>query len=202
MSYLNYLTLGLVTSAGLSSAVVGIRQLLYAQKTVKSGDTISNTTSRTPFASQYLIPANTFVAGQLYRVKAYGTYSAPLLNFGTTTYSLQFVNQTTSATVQAVTAPALNNAANVTTMPFELEADIVVQATGTSGIIRSGGRIVFNTTLGGSTVTAFVPVVATIDTTQPQWLQVTVQFSIAATTINSTLQIFYVETLQPVAASN
>ena len=201
MSYFNYLTLGFATTAGLTAAVAGIRQLAYAQKTIKTGDTISNTTAKTAFASQLLFPANTAQVGAVYRVKGYGTYSTPALNVGTTTCGLQLVNQTNSYVAPMASSPAITNALSAASLPFSFEVDMIVQSIGTFGSIRSCGSLTFNTALGTASAITLAPVSSSVDTTQPQWMQVWTQFSIAANTISSTLQLFYVESIQPVSTS-
>jgi hypothetical protein len=55
------------------AAIPPASRLLYAQPSIQAGDTVTNTTTPTAFASKYTIPTASFVVGRVFRVTAGGS---------------------------------------------------------------------------------------------------------------------------------
>lgn len=159
-----------------NSPYVGMLQVLNT-----AGAAIANSAVETALVPSYQFPANSLTTGMRFRIKAEGKYSntgTPNLSFG-----LRMGTNGSSGTVGSDTQICSTAAnATVTTVTNQLwlaELDLTVLTVGASGTIMGTGRaLVFSTAtasgnwaIAGSAGTA--PVVATINTTQANYLTLT-----------------------------
>lgn len=121
-----------------AALIIGSSYQLYADSTVPTGNTITNSSAPISFASSYLFPANSIVAGQSFRIKLYGVFS---LIAATGTVQLQVIlgGQTVLDTGSETIAGGFSNGG------FCLEGDLFITAIGTSGQIEAQGTAQFGT---------------------------------------------------------
>ena len=182
----------------------GVRQLVYTARTNKAGNTISNTTAKTAFASQITIPANAFQVGMVVQIHGYGQFTSLLALPGTVTCGLQLVNQSTGAITTLAQCSPLALAVNLSAMPYHFQGKLVFQSLGTAGAGVSGAILFYHSNGIGAPAASYImgPNTNAIDTTVPQTLQLFTQFTIASSSVSSQLMLFSVESIQPVLASN
>ena len=164
-----------------------IPQLKYKNTSVPAGNTISNDTNELNFASNVIIPANSFSAGDVWRITLFGVYStfavAPNI-----TGKLKF-----NSTV-LLNSGALTTVAGVTSAGWKAEAIIVVNSIGSAGSVESQGFCLFSTAATASlNVTLTNNSAVIIDTTIDNTLQVSVQWSSANAANSITLRPMIIE---------
>lgn len=166
----------------------GAGTLLYANTTVPSGDTLSNTTLPTFFASSYTFAANSLSAGQVIRVNFAGVYSTISSSPGTLTFSLALGTSTLAATVAISLGSSQSNSG------FNGTLHLIVDTTGSSGTVECQGIMFINGS--GSAVIYFTNTSAvTVNTTTSDLLELGIQWSVAATGNTITLRQFIAELL-------
>jgi hypothetical protein len=144
--------------------------LVYANTTVPAGNTVSNTSAETFFASSYTIPASALVAGMALRVRLFGVYSTGIVA-PSLALKIYF-----GATVM-IASGTLTTVAGVTNDGWSAEGLFVVQTIGVIGTVEAQGLSEFST---ASTAVLFVnmdntaPV--TVNTTIAQTVQSSVQW--------------------------
>ena len=165
------------------------RDQAYANISVPVGNTVTNTTTETNFASNYSVPANDCVAGRTYRVTARGVYStaatAPTLN----------VRLKWGATVLDTTGAATTSA-SIVNRQWTLTADII--CTSTAGNVEVAGTVTRSTSATAAVIWELantVPIAVTVDSVQS--IQVSVQFGTANASNTITLRQLVVEAIGP-----
>lgn len=172
------------------SCVAGV---VFANTTVPAGNTVSNTTADTNFASNYSIPANDCQPGRVYRITAQGTWgdttAAPTLNMKVKFGSTQ-VGATGAVSVSQVSQTART---------WRLEYAFTCLTTGASGTVEGQGVFTrFHTNeqtsvLWGMTTTGAV----TVNTTTAQTLQVSATFGTANAANTITMRQLIIEASGP-----
>jgi Collagen triple helix repeat (20 copies) len=144
--------------------------LVYANTTIPAGNTVSNTSLETFFASSYTVPASTLVMGMALRVRLFGIYST-----GVVAPSLA-LRIYFGATVM-IASGTLTTVAGVTNDGWSAEGLFILQTIGAIGTIEAQGLSEFST---ASTAVLFVnmdnaaPI--TVNTTITQTIQTSVQW--------------------------
>ncbi len=177
------------TIAGSSNTITGIPKLC-SNTSIPSGNTITNTTTETAFASTCTIAANTLSAGDVIRIKLWGVYSNTLTP-PTVTQKIK-MGSTTLASTGAVTTGA-----SASDKGWSSEMYILVLSTGASGTIDAQGYAEYATaattalTINNSNASAL-----SIDTTTDQAISATMQWSVASSSDTVTLRHMVVEVLK------
>lgn len=144
--------------------------LVYVNTTVPAGNTVTNTSSETFFASSYSVPAGSLAIGTVLRVKFFGIYST-----GVVAPSL-ILRVYFGATI-LIASGTLTTVAGVTNDGWSAEGLFTVQTIGASGTIEAQGLSEFST---ASTAVLFVnmdntaPI--TVDTTIAEIVRASVQW--------------------------
>lgn len=145
----------------------------HKNTSVPSGNTVLNSNSEVLFASNVVIPANSLVAGDVWRLTLYGVYSVTGLA-PTLTGKLKF-----GSTI-ILNSGALTTITGVTNGGWRAEAILIINSTGSSGAIEAQGFCFFSTAATASLNVALANTAAvTIDTTVNQTVQTSVQWSTA-----------------------
>lgn len=144
--------------------------LVYVNTTVPAGNTVSNTSSETFFASAYAIPASTLAAGNVIRVRLFGIYSTGVV-------APSLILKVYFGSTVMIASGTLTTVAGVTNDGWSAEGLFVVQTIGSSGTVEAQGLSEFST---ASTAVLFVNMdntaAITVDTTISQTIQASVQW--------------------------
>src|SRR5665213_1126498 len=121
-------------ATGLSSVV-----LLYSQTGIAGGDTVANTVTQTAFpSSDYTVLANSLAAGDVLRLRCWGTYSVLFVSTTNLTVAIK-MGSTTLVGIAALP----NVTENATNLSWNLEALFTVHSIGSSGSIEAQGETTF-----------------------------------------------------------
>lgn len=157
--------------------------LLAANTSVPAGNTVSNTTVETNFASNFSVPANTLTVGKVLRVTARGVYGTDLTSGATINLRLKL-----GSTVIGLTG-AVTPTINLTNRGWEAQFTITVITTGGSGSVEGQGFTKLATgAAAGQIVDMENTAVVTVDTTAAQTLQISAQWG-AGVTANDTITL-------------
>lgn len=177
------------TISGNSNTLSAI-PLLYSNTSIPGGNTIANTSSETAFSSSYTIPANTLVAGEVIRVKLWGTY-------GTTTIAPTLTGKFKIGNTVVLNTGALTAVINLTNEGWFVDISLLVQSTGSSGAADVEGYAEFaSAATTGLSVNIPNTSTYTIDTTTNQTLSTTITWSSANASNTITLRQMSVEILK------
>ena len=162
--------------------------LVYANTSV-TGNSVSNTTTETNFASNYSIPADECQPGRVYRVTARGVFtshSSP----GTITMRVKLGTTTVGST------PAFTPIGFASTYGWETQFNITCITTGGSGSVEGQGWAKFQSTATAAQDLSMAnSSTVTIDTTSSQTLQLSAQWGSAFVSNNITLRQLVLEAL-------
>jgi len=104
--------------------------LIFANPSVAGGDTLSNFTGPTAFATKATIPAGQLKAGQVIRIRQRGIYS----DTGTPTFAIDLLGGSAGTTVLVSGTNAITGGSGVTAAEWDVVIDIVVLSlSGVSG---------------------------------------------------------------------
>jgi hypothetical protein len=163
--------------------------VVFANTSVPGGNTITNTTTETNFASNYSIPANDCQPGRVYRVTANGVYSTPA-GAGTMDIRLKF-----GTTV--LTAHEADPSSNSTTNFWNATFDVICITAGGSGTVEASGYTQLHDS--NTNIASFVgsdnTTTITTDTTTGQTLQISAQWGTASASRTITLRQLIIEAL-------
>ena len=160
-----------------------------ATTTVQSGDTVSNSTTETTFASNVVIPANNCQVGKSYQIIARGVYgsaaSAPTLR-------LRVKADTTNLLSSSLVAT--NN--SLTDRQWSVTADMTCITTGGSGSVEAQGTLTLATTANAATQRELSNTsTVTLDTTTSHAIQLSAQFGTADPSNTITLRQLIVRSI-------
>ncbi len=160
-------------------------------KSSTGSQTISSTTAETAFTSSYTIPANSCVAGRVYRVIARGNYST------TTTAPTLNIRLKAGAVALAATG-AQATTISMTNRQWTLQADVICQTVGTSGTVEAAGSVTRATSAVAAVQWELNNTAAvTMNTTIAQTLAISAQFNAASASNAITLREMSIEALGP-----
>jgi hypothetical protein len=179
----------------------GINYTTTADGTVPAGNTVSNTTADTAFASVNSIAANFLTVGSLIRVHARGTVSTALANVS---FTFRIRYGAVLLLLGNVTVPN-----GVVNGGFEVTADLLVTAIGGAGTLECNGTLtVGNISSGaaagvpggaqgviGSMMVNIAPITAT--TASLRDIVLSVQMGAAAAAVKAVLRSFVVDIIRP-----
>jgi hypothetical protein len=163
--------------------------LLKANTSVQAGDTISNTTSETNFATNYTIPANYCVPGRVIRLTATGVWSAN----GTPNFTFRVK---LGATVVGSNTGHLVAVAN---MPWRVDFQIICDdvPSGSSNVEAQGQINLWSGTQASNLWSMSNTAPIAIATNTSQALEMSTQFDTADPSNAMTMRQFIVEGLGP-----
>jgi Collagen triple helix repeat (20 copies) len=144
--------------------------LVYANTTIPVGNTVSNTSAETFFASTYTIPAGSLAAGMVIRLKLFGVYSTGIV-------APSLILRVYFGSTVMIASGTLTTVAGVTNDGWSAEGLFTVQTIGSLGTIEAQGLSEFST---ASTAVLFInmdnaaPV--TVNTTIAETVQASVQW--------------------------
>jgi hypothetical protein len=159
----------------------------YVNTSVPAGNTVSNTSAETTFASSYTIPSSMFVAGKPLRITLRGTVTNTTATARSHTFRIKL------GSIAVFTSGAAAIPANFGTTGFDIDAILTPFSTGSSGQIEaqgSGGNGVGNSLNDSPNTTPL-----TINTLTDQALTVTVTMPVISTGLSATLRTLMVEAL-------
>ncbi len=164
-----------------------------ANTSVPAGNSVTNTTTETNFASNVTIPANECRTGKVYRVTARGVYSTNNITAPNITFRLKFGTTTIIATASNSTA------INMANRQWTVSADIICQtAPGASATVEGQGVVTRSTAAATAVQWEMSSTAAvTVNTTTAQTLQLSIQFSTASATNVIVMRQFIVDELSP-----
>ena len=144
--------------------VPALQHTKYASVTIKAGDTLTNPTTETAFASQATFAAGYLGTGQTFRLDIAGTYTVPSGTLNPTALPKIKIGATAIASAPALTV-GTGTGINYGYIGY---ADCVIIAVGATGSVNCGGQITFQTATGLTPQTAtviFTSPLITVDTT-------------------------------------
>lgn len=145
----------------------------YSNAPAAGGDTVSNTTTETAFASTYTLPADTLAVGDEIEVLLWGLVSATIGQTVTARFKW--------AGTEVLNTGSLSGIANGTDYPWNARISILVDSIGASGKADMQAKMSFST---AATVALAVNVanddLITINTTQDNILSTTIQWGAAS----------------------
>lgn len=174
---------------------------MFSQNSVQSGDTLTATTAaEQTYASQYTIPANSLVVGQVIHVHGNGVYTTPTVNLVSQRARLRLGGAT------LVDSAAQLFPISLASCRYEFYMHFIVRSLGAAGTVEASGRLIFATSLtsaitilcGPSGTTAGDtgnPV--TIDTTKDNLLTLSCQFGAAQSGNSNSLRELSAHTMKP-----
>lgn len=193
-------TLGQVPSSGGSGAAWtwvdqsggGSGGLVYVNTSVPAGNTVANTVTETTFTSQYEIPASQLQPGSVVRIRAAGV-------FGTDAVAPTVRLRVKLDATTVLDSGAVTLTGGLTAQGWFLRGDMVCFTDGATGTVDAQGLAEFATgATGGQFVNMENGSTATIDTTTPQTITVTVEWGAADADNTITLRELQVDLLDAV----
>jgi len=168
---------------------LGLSGLYFAQTSVQAGDTVSNTTSETNFATTAAaFPANSLTAGKVIRITAHGT---SINNSGSSaTYTLRAKFGSTVLCLNN-SPSGISHTTSANTYGWTLSCDVTVITTGAGGTVEANGDVRWRGVAVQSINTAAISVNTTA--TQAPTISVTMTFAHAST--SATMRQLIVEVL-------
>jgi hypothetical protein len=164
-------------------------RLLGANTSVPAGNTLSNHTAVTQFASTITIPANTLTAGRVLRIKAAGVYGTRATS-DTLTLHIRLPSGTT------FDSAGYNTTVSLTNRGWSLEYDLVCHSTGAAGVVEAQGMIRWHTSAKlADHVDVENTATKTLDTTIAHTLALAAQWDVAAVANTVTLRQLIAEVL-------
>jgi Concanavalin A-like lectin/glucanases superfamily len=144
--------------------------LVYSNSTVPAGNTVTNTSAETFFASSYAIPGNTLAIGTVVRLRLFGVYSTGIV-------APSLILRVYFGSTVMIASGTLTTVANIANDGWSAEGLFIVQTTGVGGSVEAQGLSEFST---ASTAVLFVNMDNTapiaVDTTIAETVKASVQW--------------------------
>jgi hypothetical protein len=172
----------------LQTYICSLDRQFYSDASVPAGNTISNSSAETAFASQYTIPANSLSSGQSIRLKLYAVYNI-IAGSQVVEFKVKVGGQTLLGSGAVTLVGPMTNGG------FALDADLFVTAIGTGGSIEAQGVAQLGAPASGSSINLTNTAPYMVNTTIGEPVTFTWQFTTANTGNNITLRAARIEVL-------